>query len=175
MKKNNKCRDELVHYNAIADKISVSIQVGNNEKRQKKQLYFKLPANYQPDESEIYMNNMQLQYFKLKLCEWKQSLTNEILNGEQILSDQNSACSDSMDLVSIERDRSSTLLFLERKLKLMKQINLALERIQNDSFGYCLETGDEIGIKRLMFNPIAMYTVEVQEELEAQVAQNFND
>ena len=172
MKEDNKYKDEVTYCNAITDKISVSIQVGNNVKNQ---LPFTSPANYQPHESKIYMNNMQLQYFKDKLYEWKQSLANEILNGEHILSDQSSACFDFMNLVSIERDRSSALLFLERRLKLMKQINLALERIQKGGFGYCLETGDEIGIKRLLINSVALYTVEVQEKLELQAVQNLND
>lgn len=170
MKKNIKHNDyEQKYYKAISDTISVNICTGSDIEKQKT---FSLPANYQPNESEIYMNDMQLKYFKIRLSEWKQTLTCEIFNGEQALSDQTMICSDSMDLASIERDRTSILLTHERRLQCLRQIDLALQRIQQGEYGYCLETGDDIGIKRLLLNPVALYTVEVQEELELRSLQS---
>ena len=78
-----------------------------------------------------------------------------------------------MDLASTERDRLSILISHERRLGLLKQIDLALQRMQQGDFGYCLETGDEIGIKRLLLNPVALYTVEVQAKLELHALQNL--
>lgn len=125
-----------------------------------------LPPDYVPNPKEEYMNEMQLEYFRLKLLEWKKELLAQSSDTLDDLRQGGLNQPDDVDRASLETDKSLDLRTKDRARKLILKIDAALERIEDGSYGYCEETGEEIGIGRLMARPIATLCVEAQERHE---------
>lgn len=126
----------------------------------------KLPADYKPTLKEEYMNDMQLEYFKQKLTAWRQELLDESRETLEHLKEENWHEADIADRASIETEAGVELRTRNRYLKLISKIDAALRRIDTGDYGYCEETGDPIGIKRLEARPIATLSIEAQERHE---------
>ncbi|MBO5037932.1 MAG: RNA polymerase-binding protein DksA [Alphaproteobacteria bacterium] len=125
-----------------------------------------LPPDYTPNKKEEYMNEMQLEYFRQKLLEWKKELLAQSNDTLDDLRQGGLNQPDDVDRASLETDKSLDLRTKDRARKLIMKIDQALERIEDGSYGYCEETGEEIGIGRLMARPIATLCVEAQERHE---------
>lgn len=125
-----------------------------------------LPEDYRPVESEPFMNERQLEYFRRKLVTWKQELLDQ--SAETLEGLQNSARSvpDIADRASEETDRAIELRTRDRQRKLVTKIDAALRRIETGEFGYCEMTGEPISLRRLDARPIATMTLEAQERHE---------
>ena len=123
-----------------------------------------LSRNYKPTQKEKFMNTKMKEYFRLKLTSWKKELLKEssqTLNNLQ--KEENSSKPDITDRATEEIERSFELRTRDRERKLINKIDAALKRIDNGSYGYCEETGDPIGIKRLEARPVATLCLEAQE------------
>ena len=125
-----------------------------------------LPPNYKPSKKEEYMNEMQLEYFKRKLLDWRAELMKGSETTLQDLKDNNINEADENDRASNETDQSLELRTRDRMRKLIKKINQALDRIENGTYGYCEETGEPIGLARLEARPVATLSIEAQERHE---------
>ena len=130
-----------------------------------------LPAKYVPKKSEPYMCLEQKAYFYQLLTAQKQELTdgnsdvlNSVRNND---SNENDGGGDPADNASQEQALTMNLRMSERDNNLLKKINAALDRLENNTFGYSVISGDEIGISRMLARPLATMTVEEQEEHEA--------
>jgi len=125
-----------------------------------------LPPNYRPSEDEPFMNERQRMYFRQKLLAWKEEIirqTRETLAG---LHEESTQHADLADRATSETDRALELRARDRQRKLVAKIDAALARIEDGSYGYCEETGEPIGLKRLDARPIATLSVEAQERHE---------
>ena len=127
---------------------------------------FDLPEGYAPSEDEPFMNDRQQAYFKKKLLEWKEDILRANRETLQHLYEDSSQHSDIADRASAETDKSLELRARDRQRKLVAKIDSALERLRDGSYGYCLETGEPIGLKRLEARPIATLSIEAQERHE---------
>ena len=127
----------------------------------------KLPENYKPSENEEYMNEMQLKYFKNKLELWKDELLSNSRDTLKHLQEEKWQEPDLTDRAGIESDTAFELRTRDRYRKLIDKIDDALRRVESGEYGYCLETGDEIGIKRLEARPVATLSIEAQERRES--------
>ncbi len=125
-----------------------------------------LPPHYKPSAKEEYMNDMQLAYFKQKLLDWRTELMKGSENTLQDLKETNLNEADANDRASSESDQSLELRTRDRARKLIKKINQALDRIEAGTYGYCEETGEPIGLKRLEARPVATLSIEAQERHE---------
>jgi DnaK suppressor protein len=125
-----------------------------------------LPPDYRPSETEDFMNPLHLAYFRQKLLRWRQDLLREAGDTLASLSKGGIAESDLTDRASVETDRALELRTRDRARKLISKIDQALERISNGSYGYCEETGEPIGLRRLEARPIATMSIEAQERHE---------
>lgn len=125
-----------------------------------------LPPEYKPDEAEPYMNPQQMEYFRQKLIQWREELLNESNETIHHLQEESLNEPDITDRASLETDRSIELRTRDRERKLINKINEAIERIEDGSYGFCEETGEPIGVKRLEARPIATLSVEAQEKHE---------
>ena len=124
-----------------------------------------IPHDYRPSEDDPYMNPEQLEYFKIKLLQWRNELLkelNEILDHLK----ENLKEPEAVDQGMVETDMAFKIKTSNRYRKLISKINDALERIEDGTYGYCEETGKEIGIKRLEVRPIATLCIEAQEKHE---------
>ena len=126
----------------------------------------KISKNYKPTQKEKFMNAKMKEYFKQKLINWKNELLKESSQTLNNLQSDNEAKPDITDRASEEIDRSFELRTRDRERKLINKINAALQRIEDGSYGYCEETSEPIGLKRLMARPIATLTIEAQEKHE---------
>ena len=122
--------------------------------------------NYSPSEAEPFMNDNQLQYFRNRLVTWKDQLLEEGCETIHHLQESPQSESDVIDLASNEIDRSIELRSRDRERKLISKIDDALRRIAEGTYGYCDETGEPIGLKRLEARPIATLSLEAQERHE---------
>ncbi len=126
-----------------------------------------VPANYKPTEKEKYMNPVMLEYFRQKLIAWKAEIARESNELLQELQDEGGLQEpDVTDRASVETDMALEMRSRDRLRKLVGKIDEALERIQRGEYGYCEETGEPIGIKRLEARPVATLSVEAQERHE---------
>lgn len=121
---------------------------------------------YKPSPNEEYMNDAQLSYFKDKLIMWRKQLEDESQSTVDHLKQENWNESDLNDRASVEMETSLELKSRDRYRKLMSKIDSALSRIEDGSYGYCEETGEPIGVKRLEARPIATLSIEAQERHE---------
>jgi DnaK suppressor protein len=125
-----------------------------------------LPPDYRPSEDEPFMNERQRMYFRQKLLAWKEEIirqTRETLAG---LHEETTQHADLADRATSETDRALELRARDRQRKLVAKIDAALARIEDGSYGYCEETREPIGLKRLDARPIATLSVEAQERHE---------
>ena len=125
-----------------------------------------IPPDYQPTDKEPFMNDIMLEYFRQKLASWKASLLREAGQTLQHLQEQDSRSADQADRATAETGRSIELRTRDRARKLVWKIDEALHRIEQGSYGYCRETGEPIGVKRLEARPIATLGLEAQERHE---------
>ncbi len=125
-----------------------------------------LPPDYKPSADEEYMNEMQLEYFRQKLLNWKKSLIGQATDTLNELKEGGLNQPDQIDRASLEADKALELRTRDRARKLISKINEALKRIEDGVYGYCEETGDPIGIERLEVRPVATLSVEAQERHE---------
>ena len=116
----------------------------------------KISKNYKPTQKEKFMNAKMKEYFKQKLLSWKNELLKESSQTLNNLQSDNEAKPDITDRASEEIDRSFELRTRDRERKLINKINSALQRIEDGSYGYCEETGEPIGLKRLEARPVAV-------------------
>ena len=123
-------------------------------------------SSYKPTDSEEYMNDTQLDYFKNKLLYWKDELKQESQLTVDHLQQENFREPDLNDLASKESETALELRTRDRYRKLMSKIDAALDRIEKGTYGFCDETGDPIGLKRLEARPIATLSIEAQERHE---------
>ena len=134
-----------------------------------------LPEGYSPSADEEYMNAQQLEYFRRKLDAWREELLEESEETVTHLQEENWQEPDVIDRASVEADASLELRTRNRYRKLINKIDGALRRIDEGEYGYCEETGDEIGLGRLEARPIATLTVEAQERHERRERQQAED
>ena len=127
----------------------------------------KISKTYIPKENEKYMCAKHLAYFKKKLTEWKADLVktnNEALYNSSM--DDNSSSADIVDQASSYTEKNVEMRAINRQIKLISKIDSALKRIQDGTYGFCEETGDPIGLKRLMARPVATLSIAAQEKHE---------
>ena len=122
--------------------------------------------NYRPSEKEPFMNDRQRAYFRAKLLAWKDEILRESKLTLQALQEENVNHPDFADRASSETDRAIELRARDRQRKLISKIDAALQRIEDNTYGYCDETGEPISLKRLQARPIATLSVEAQERHE---------
>ena len=121
---------------------------------------------YRPSDAEPFMNARQRLYFRNKLVSWKEEILRQ---NRETLADMHADTlqyPDLADRATSETDRALELRARDRQRKLISKIDAALARIEDGSYGYCVETGEPIGLKRLDARPIATLTVEAQERHE---------
>ena len=127
----------------------------------------KISKTYIPKEKEKYMCPKHLSYFKQKLTEWKADLVktnNEALYNSSM--DDNSTSADIVDQASSYTEKNVEMRAINRQIKLISKIDSALKRIKDGTYGFCQETGDPIGLKRLMARPVATLSIAAQEKHE---------
>jgi DnaK suppressor protein len=121
---------------------------------------------YIPQESETFMNERQVDYFKNKLMDWKNAILDESRVTIEGMQQDTRNIPDSADRASEESDRALELRTRDRQRKLIVKIDSAMRRIEEGSYGYCEETGEPISLKRLDARPIATLSLEAQERHE---------
>ena len=122
--------------------------------------------NYRPSENEPFMNDRQRDYFRAELLAWKDEILRESKITLQTLQEENVNHPDLADRASSETDRAIELRARDRQRKLISKIDAALQRIEDNTYSYCEETGEPISLKRLEARPIATLSVEAQERHE---------
>lgn len=125
-----------------------------------------LPPDYKPTEKEKFMNPVMLEYFRQKLLRWRAELLEESTETIKEMQEDNLQKPDIADRASAETDHALELRTRDRERKLISKINAALEKIDEDTYGYCEETGEPISIARLEARPIATLSLEAQERHE---------
>ena len=125
-----------------------------------------LPPDYRPMDGEEFMNPIQSEYFRQKLLHWRVELLREANGTLASLSEGGIREADITDRASVETDRALELRTRDRARKLISKIDQALGRIENGTYGYCEESGEPIGIRRLEARPIATMSIEAQERHE---------
>ena len=125
-----------------------------------------LPPDYKPSADEEYMNDMQLEYFRQKLENWKKSIVSQSVDTLADLRQGGLNQPEEIDRASMETDKSLDLRTKDRIRKLISKIDAALDRIEDGTYGYCEETGEPIGLDRLEARPVATLSIEAQERHE---------
>lgn len=126
----------------------------------------KLPKGYKPSPDEEYMNPMQIEYFRQKLLSWKDELVEESRETISNLQTEVRDVGDEAERATRETENSLELRTRDRYRKLINKINKTLARIDDGEYGYCEETGEEIGLQRLEARPIATLCLDAQERWE---------
>ena len=127
----------------------------------------KISKTYVPNLKEKYMCEKHKAYFKKKLTEWKSEIiksNNQALYNNSL--DNNGTSADIVDQASSYTDKNVEMRAINRQIKLISKIDKALKKIKDDTYGYCAETGEPIGIKRLIARPIAALCIAAQEKHE---------
>jgi len=125
-----------------------------------------LPVGYRPAETEPFMSDRQRLYFRNKLVAWKEEIVRQNRETLQVLHEDSAQHADFADRATSETDRALELRARDRQRKLIAKIDAALARIEDGSYGYCEESGEPIGLKRLDARPIATLSLEAQERHE---------
>ena len=127
----------------------------------------KISKKYVPNQKEKYMCKKHKMFFKQKLMDWKveinQSNNQVLYNGEP---DDNSTSADVVDQASSYTEKNVEMKTINRQIKLISKIDSAIKKIKDGTYGYCEETGEPIGIKRLIARPIATLCIAAQEKHE---------
>ncbi len=121
---------------------------------------------YRPSDAEPFMNERQREYFRRKLIAWRESILAESRDTLNVLQLESENHPDIADRASSETDRAIELRARDRQRKLISKIEAALSQIDDGSYGYCVETGEPISLRRLDARPIATLSVEAQERHE---------
>ena len=127
----------------------------------------KISKTYIPKEVEKYMCDKHLSFFKIKLTEWKKELVkanNEALYHGSM--DDNSVSADVVDQASSYTDKAVEMKAINRQIKLISKIDKALLRVKDRTYGFCADTAEPIGLKRLMARPVADLCISAQEKHE---------
>ena len=127
----------------------------------------KISKNYIPKDTEKYMCDKHLSFFKIKLTEWKKELVKA--NSEALYHgsmDDNSVSADIVDQASSYTDKAVEMKAINRQIKLISKIDQALLRVKDLTYGFCAETAEPIGLKRLMARPVAELCIAAQEKHE---------
>ena len=126
-----------------------------------------MPKKYTPNEKEKYMCSKQKSYFKKRLMDWRneiiESNTKSLYLNEV---DHEISSPDIVDQASSQTEKTVEMRTLNRQRKLISKIDKAIKKIKDNTYGYCEETGEPIGIKRLIARPIATLSIEAQEKHE---------
>jgi DnaK suppressor protein len=125
-----------------------------------------LPPDYRPSDDEEFMNPLQLEYFRQKLLRWRMDLLAESSETLTHLKEESIAEADITDRATLETDRFTELRTRDRERKLISKIDAALQRIEIGTYGFCEETDEPIGVRRLEARPIATLSLEAQERHE---------
>ena len=127
----------------------------------------KISKTYVPKEKEKYMCAKHLEFFKQKLTEWKKDLKRS--NSEALFNasmDDNSSSADMVDQASSYTEKNVEMRAINRQIKLISKIDGALKKIQDETYGFCEETSEPIGLKRLIARPVATLCIAAQEKHE---------
>jgi DnaK suppressor protein len=122
--------------------------------------------SYRPSDGEPFMNERQKEYFRRKLIDWREAILAESKETLAALQNESENHPDIADRASSETDRAIELRARDRQRKLIAKIEAALSRIDDGTYGFCVETGDPISLRRLDARPIATLSVEAQERHE---------
>ena len=125
-----------------------------------------LPADYRPSEEEEFMGPLQVEYFRQKLLRWRAELLADSAETLRNLQEESLLKPDLTDRASLETERAIELRTRDRERKLISKIDAALSRLDSGTYGYCEETDEPIGIRRLEARPIATLSIEAQERHE---------
>jgi DnaK suppressor protein len=136
------------------------------DRQDRMRMMMSLPPDYRPTEDEAFMNPLQVEYFRQKLLRWRADLLREADGTLASLSEGGIHEADITDRASVETDRALELRTRDRARKLISKIDQALVRIEVGTYGYCEETDEPIGIRRLEARPIATMSIEAQERHE---------
>jgi DnaK suppressor protein len=125
-----------------------------------------LPADYRPSDDEEFMGPLQVEYFRQKLLRWRAELLADSTETLRHLQEESLLKPDLTDRASLETERAIELRTRDRERKLISKIDAALGRLDSGTYGYCEETDEPIGIRRLEARPIATLSIEAQERHE---------
>ena len=126
-----------------------------------------MAKKYIPNEKEKYMCEKHKTYFKKRLVEWKNEIVESNSKGLYLSNtDHEISSSDIVDQASSQTEKTVEMRTLNRQIKLLSKIDKAIKRINDNTYGYCEETGEPIGIKRLIARPIATLCIDAQEKHE---------
>ena len=122
---------------------------------------------YIPNEKEKYMCDKHRKFFKKKLIDWKNEIIESNAKGLYLNEvDREISSADIIDQASSQTEKTVEMRTLNRQIKLLSKINKAIKKIDSDTYGYCEETGEPIGLKRLIARPIATLSIDAQEKHE---------
>ena len=122
---------------------------------------------YIPNEKEKYMCDKHRKFFKKKLIDWKNEIIESNAKGLYLNEvDGEISSADIIDQASSQTEKTVEMRTLNRQIKLLSKINKAIKKIDSDTYGYCEETGEPIGLKRLIARPIATLSIDAQEKHE---------
>lgn len=134
-----------------------------------------LPKDYRPSADEPFMNEMQKEFFRRKLVQWREELLQDSENTIDTMKQESGmTVPDISDRASAEADKALELRTRDRMRKVISKINKALARIDDGSYGYCEDTGEPIGLERLIARPVATLSIEAQERHE-RMEKTYND
>ena len=126
-----------------------------------------MTKKYTPNEKEKYMCQKHKKYFKKKLIDWKNEIMESNAKGLYLNEvDREISSADIIDQASSQTEKTVEMRTLNRQMKLLSKINKAIKKIDNDTYGYCEETGEPISLKRLQARPVATLSLEAQENHE---------
>ncbi len=125
-----------------------------------------LPPEYRPSEDEEFMSPLQVEYFRQKLLRWRAELLADSAETLRSLQEESLLKPDLTDRATLETERAIELRTRDRERKLISKIDAALGRLDSGTYGYCEETDEPIGIRRLEARPIATLSIEAQERHE---------
>ena len=126
-----------------------------------------MTKKYTPNEKEKYMCEKHKKYFKKKLIEWKNEIIESNTKGLYLKEvDSEISSADIIDQASSHTEKTVEMRTLNRQMKLLSKINKGIKKIDDNTYGYCEETGEPIGLKRLIARPIATFTIEAKEKRE---------
>ena len=126
-----------------------------------------MSRKYIPSTKEKYMCQKHKIYFKKKLIDWRNEIVESNTKGLYLNNvDHEMSSADIIDQASSQTEKTIGMRTLNRQIKLVSKIDKAIKRIENDTYGYCEETGEPIGLKRLIARPIATLSIEAQEKHE---------
>jgi len=129
-------------------------------------MFCELPEGYKPKNDENFMNGRQKEYFRRKLMKWRDELLQHASDTYMHLKTDDLHASDDLENASLEEELTAELILRDRESKLLVEIEEALERIENGTYGFCDVTGEPIGLQRLEASLLTTHCIEVEEQCE---------